>query len=132
MSNSSQIYTNGTYEFLNGYNSLKIVNRILENQISEIKKRYELEKFDLIKEINSFTDENERYQEILIKNLAPDILAEAAIKNEINMLIEKNLVRKYSFTSHLIKCNFIRNRLGQKSIPDNNNNNNSNTRQRRV
>jgi myosin-5 len=85
------INTDGN-EFEVGYNTQKILNRVLENQINEIKRNHELEKQQTQKEIKLLREENERQHSILMQNLPPERLAEATFKNEIMKLADQNLV----------------------------------------
>lgn len=78
------------------YNTQKILNRILENQMTDAKRAYEAEKCMMIKEIKQLRDENERNHELLMQNLSPESLADAACKNEIIKLTDQNLVRIFS------------------------------------
>lgn len=86
----SSINTDGN-EFEVGYNTQKILNRILENQMNEMKRNSESEKLALLKEMKSLKDENERQQNLLMQNLPPESLAEATYKNEIIKLADQNL-----------------------------------------
>lgn len=79
-------------EFEVGYNTQKILNRILENQNLEMKRNFEEEKNLMNKDLQQLRDENDRQQEILMQNLSPESLAEATFKNEIMKLAESNLV----------------------------------------
>lgn len=73
------------------YNSQKILNRVLENQMNELKKKHENEKKSIQKEMNKLIEENERQYNILMKNLTPEKMVEEAYKNEIIKLAETNL-----------------------------------------
>jgi len=84
--------TDGNNEFEIGYNTQKVLNRILENQNLEMKREYELERKKIEAELQRVRNENERQQEILMQNLTPESLAEATFKNEIVKLTENNLV----------------------------------------
>lgn len=79
-------------EFEIGYNTQKILNRILENQNNEMKRSHEQETELIKKEMQQLREENDRQQEILMQNLSPESLAEATYKNEIMKLTENNLV----------------------------------------
>ncbi len=87
----NSIETDGN-EFEVGYNTQKILNRILENQNLEMKRNFDDEKKQMNKELQQLREENERQQEILMQNLSPESLAEATLKNEIMKLAESNLV----------------------------------------
>ena len=84
-------------EFEVGYNTQKILNRILENQMFEMKRSSETEKASLQKELKQLRDENERQQSLLLQNLSPESLAEATYKNEIIKLADNNLVNDVFF-----------------------------------
>jgi myosin V len=84
-------------EFEVGYNTQKILNRILENQMFELKKTSETEKVCLQKEMSKLREENERQQNLLLQNLSPESLAEATYKNEIVKLADNNLVNFFFF-----------------------------------
>ena len=84
-------------EFEVGYNTQKILNRILENQMFEMKRSSETEKASLQKELKQLRDENERQQNLLLQNLSPESLAEATYKNEIVKLADNNLVSDVLF-----------------------------------
>lgn len=86
----SSINTDGN-EYEVGFNTQKILNRMLENQMTSLQRKYEGEKEELVKEIKSLRDETSRQQEIMIKNLSPEMLAEATYKNEIVKLADQNL-----------------------------------------
>lgn len=79
-------------EFEVGYNTQKILNRILENQINEMKRNYESDKAVLVKEVKHLRDENDKQHDLIMQNLPPESLAEATYKNEIMKLTELNLV----------------------------------------
>ena len=87
----SLIMTDGN-EFEVGYNTQKLLNRILENQMNELKRTNEAEINNLQKELKQLKEENERQQNILMQNLTPETLAEATYKNEIMKLADQNLV----------------------------------------
>jgi len=74
------------------YNSQKILNRVLENQMNEMKKKHENEKKLIQIEMKKLIEENERQNNILIRNLSPEKLVEEAYKNEIVKMAETNLV----------------------------------------
>ncbi len=84
--------TDGSNEFEIGYNTQKVLNRILENQNVEMKREYEGERKRAAAELERLRQENERQQEILMQSLTPESLAEATFKNEIVKLTENNLV----------------------------------------
>jgi len=84
--------TDGSNEFEIGYNTQKVLNRILENQNVEMKREYEGERRRAAAELERLRQENERQQEILMQSLTPESLAEATFKNEIVKLTENNLV----------------------------------------
>ncbi len=84
-------------EFEVGYNTQKILNRILENQMFELKRTGEAEKVCLQKEMGKLREENERQQNLLLQNLSPESLAEATYKNEIVKLADNNLVSIFFF-----------------------------------
>lgn len=86
----SSINTDGN-EYEIGYNTQKILNRFLENQMSELKKSSDFEKANLLKEIKVLRDENEKNQDLLMQNLSPENLADATYKNEIMKLADHNL-----------------------------------------
>lgn len=65
---------------------------MLENQLQEAQKNFEIEKSKLIKENKQLKEENEKQHEILIQNLPPESLAEATYKYEIGKLTDENLV----------------------------------------
>lgn len=73
------------------YNSQKILNRVLENQMNDLKKKNEVEKKQLQKEMAKLIEENERQYNILSKSLTPEKLVEEAYKNEVFKLAETNL-----------------------------------------
>ena len=75
------------------YNSQKILNRVLENQMNEMKKKHDNEKKLIQVEMKKLIEENERQNNILLRNLAPEKLVEEAYKNEIIKMAETNLVR---------------------------------------
>lgn len=79
-------------EFEVGYNTQKILNRILENQLNDMKRTYESEKCVLLKDIKQLRDDNERQHDLLMQNLSPESLADATFKNEIIKLTDQNLV----------------------------------------
>ncbi len=79
-------------EFEIGYNTQKILNRILENQNNEMRREREAERAGVRREMAQLREENERQQEILMQGLSPEGLAEATFKNEIVKLTEQNLV----------------------------------------
>lgn len=87
----NSINTEGN-EFEVGYNTQKILNRILENQMNEAKRSFDAEKCLLMKEIKQLRDDNERQQDLLMQNLSPESLADATFKNEIMKLTDQNLV----------------------------------------
>lgn len=87
----NSINTEGN-EFEVGYNTQKILNRILENQMNEQKRNSDEEKTMLMKEIKQLRDETERQQDLLMQNLSPELLADATFKNEIIKLTDQNLV----------------------------------------
>jgi myosin-5 len=87
----NSIVTDGN-EFEIGYNTQKLLNRILENQNLDMKRQNEEERKVMQREINKLKEETERQQEILMQNLSPESLAEATYKNEILKLTEDNLV----------------------------------------
>ena len=87
----NSINTEGN-EFEVGYNTQKILNRILENQMNEMKRNYDAEKSMLMKEMKQLRDDNERQQDLLMQNLSPESLADATFKNEIMKLTDHNLV----------------------------------------
>ena len=92
----SSLNTDGN-EFEVGYNTQKILNRILENQMFEIKRSSENEKISIQKEMKQLREENERQQSLLMQNLSPESLAEATYKNEIIKLADNNLVSFLGF-----------------------------------
>ena len=96
----SSLNTDGN-EFEVGYNTQKLLNRILENQMFEIKRTSENEKAAIQKEMKQLREENERQQTLLMQNLSPESLAEATYKNEIIKLADNNLV---SFLSLIASC----------------------------
>ena len=87
----NSINTDGN-EFEVGYNTQKYLNRILENQMNEMKRNHENEKLAVQKELKQLKDENERQHNLLMQNLSPESLAEATYKNEIMKLADSNLV----------------------------------------
>ena len=89
----NSIVTDGN-EFEVGYNTQKILNRILENSNLELKRTHEAEKNALAKQIDKLREENDRQHEILMQNLAPESLAEATYKNQLMKLAEDNLVSR--------------------------------------
>ncbi|CAF0777038.1 unnamed protein product [Brachionus calyciflorus] len=91
LSDMSQIDTNGTNEFEIGYNTQKILNRILENQISDMKKSYDLDKANFVREIQNLNEEYEKQQDLLMQNMPPEHLIDATFKNEIMKLTKQNL-----------------------------------------
>jgi myosin-5 len=74
------------------YNSQKILNRVLENQMNDMKKKHEQEKKIIQKEMYKLIEENDRQYGILMNNLTPEKLVEETYKNEIIKLAENNLV----------------------------------------
>lgn len=82
-------------EYEVGYNTQKILNRILENQLNEMKRSYESEKCVYLKEIKQLREETERQHELIMQNLPPESLADATLKNEIIKLTDSNLVCAY-------------------------------------
>lgn len=72
------------------YNSQKILNRVLENQMNDMKKKHEQEKKLIQKEMNKLIEENDRQYGILAKNLTPEKLVEETYKNEIFKLAGTN------------------------------------------
>jgi myosin-5 len=87
----SMINTDGN-EYEVGFNTQKILNRMLENQLTDLQKKFDKEKESLMKEIKSLRDENSRQQDLLTKDLSPESLAEHTYKNEIIKLTDQNLV----------------------------------------
>jgi hypothetical protein len=86
----SSINTDGN-EYEVGFNTQKILNRMLENQITDLAKRHESERDLLLKDIKSLRDETSRQHDLLLKDLPPESLAEAAYKSEILKLADQNL-----------------------------------------
>jgi myosin V len=85
------INTNGN-ELEIGYNAQKITNRMLENQMLEMKKRFDAEKAADQKQIEALIEENDKQHDLLMQNLLPEALAEATLKNEMFKLAEQNFV----------------------------------------
>ena len=86
----SSLNTDGN-EYEVGYNTQKLLNRILENQMTEQKRNFEAERQVLLKDLKQVREDNERQHNLLMQNLSPDSLAEATYKNEIMKLAEGNL-----------------------------------------
>lgn len=65
---------------------------MLENQLQESQKNFEITKNKLLRDNQQLKEENERQHEILMKNLPPETLAEVTYKYEIGKLSDENLV----------------------------------------
>ena len=92
-------------EFEVGYNTQKILNRFLENQLVDLKRRYEADRADMQKDVHTLKAENERQAELLLhisnttstsaSSSTPDSdieSNESILKNEIIKLTAANLV----------------------------------------
>ena len=86
----SSINTDGN-EYEVGFNTQKILNRMLENQMTDLQRRCDLDKEALCRDIRKLREENERQHDLLMRNLTPESLAEAAFKNEFIKLADQNL-----------------------------------------
>jgi hypothetical protein len=68
---------------------------MLENQLQESQKNFEITKSKLIKENKQLKEENERQHKILFQNLPPESLAEETYKYEIGKLSDENYVSSF-------------------------------------
>lgn len=77
-------------EFEMAYNTQKILNRMLTDQLQEAQRGFEAEKAQLLKEIGTLKVDNAKQHEILMENLPPESLAEATFKYELDRINDEN------------------------------------------